>query len=119
MPAEKRPALVEVYRCLHSTMGQLAAIVEAMPECEQGFELNAVLEGGMPEFDHEVKRALADAGLEVEDGTGSLSYDRGYQVMVLMRRDEPTGSPAWAQHPHEFMAEYRKAQLEGESTDAE
>lgn len=97
------PRLTEIRSNLLSHLGMLEAICEAMPVCVQGRELRGVIEGGFPEVMDLVERV---AGRTPE---GDQSFHRGYQVMVLMRREEETGvrdPGAWAQHPADFMREY-------------
>jgi hypothetical protein len=101
----------EIRRCLLSHLGTLEAICEEMPPGPNGFILRATIEGGMPEI-----LDLADDAVHALSGpsrdcdlTLDKSFARGFQVAVLMRREEETGqrdAAAWKQDPDEFMESY-------------
>lgn len=96
--------LVELDRCIWSAVGSLNAVLDAMPEGEQGTELGGLLDGGFPEV-----IALADF-LVGKHANNAKSFNRGYQVVVLMRREQAIGGrdrEAWKQDPDEFMRTYR------------
>lgn len=101
----------EIRRCLLSELGMLEAICEDMPQGANAHVLRAHIEGGLPET-----LALADDAVHALCGPSrdadldtAKSFARGFQVAVLMRREEETGerdADAWQQDPDDFMEAY-------------
>lgn len=101
----------EIRRCLLSELGMLEAICEAMPQGANAHILRAHIEGGLPEI-----LSLADDAVHALSGPSrdadldtAKSFARGFQVAVLMRREEETGehdADAWQQDPDDFMDAY-------------
>lgn len=106
--------LRELRRCLLSTQGMLEAICDHMPAGTNVSALRAHIEGGAPEMFTLIDRAIAGLGGPSRDDDQSCakSMTRGYQVAVLMRREEATGErdpEAWRQDPDEFVDAYEPA----------
>lgn len=118
---EGKPPIWEVWRSLWSIMGALDAICDELPEGPTGGRLRAELEHGIPEILPFAERALRDAGVEPDQAVSDKSFARGFQVMVLLRREEESGerdSEAWKQPPDEFLAAYRENPDQPQSTRA-
>jgi hypothetical protein len=91
----------ELRRCIYSHLGSLEAICDTMPVCPEGLALRACIEGGAPEMLAILDRVTGDVAEPPK------SWNRGYQVVILMAREEATGQrdpAAWKQDPDEFMA---------------
>jgi hypothetical protein len=102
----KTDELERLWRQLHTVSGQLTAICDDMPKGRHGVELRAVVDEGWVELTALTREALLEAGVEpnMEATAGHLA--RGYQTVVLLRREEDTGAhdvEAWRQDPREFM----------------
>lgn len=110
--ARNKPAVWELWRGVYSELGALEAICDELPEGPTGGRLRGYIEHGIPEAIPIAERALRDAGLEPDEAVANKTYARGYQTMVLLRREEEAGErdpEAWKQDPEEFMAEERAA----------
>jgi hypothetical protein len=101
----------EIRRCLLSELGTLEAICEAMPQGANAHVLRAHIEGGLPEvidLADDAVHALHGPARDMDSGTDK-SFARGFQVAVLMRREEETGErdrEAWQEDPDVFMQRY-------------
>lgn len=104
---EQAKRLVEIGRCLHSTMGGLEAICDALPDGhEQGVELRGLIEAGLPEVIAITDQAIAAEGAELPDERRQKSFARGYQSMVLLRREtagQKVSREDWREDPEAFM----------------
>lgn len=114
---EQGARLVEIGRCVHSLSGGLEAIADGLPDgCPQAVELAGVIDGGLPPLVDLVMAAIADAGAVLPDARREQSMARGYQSMILMRREtagEEVTREDWRESPIEFMKRLREAEADG------
>lgn len=107
---EKR--LVEIARCVHSCSGSLEAIRDALPDDSVPTEeLTGLIDGGWPALVELALAALADVGAELSDERRQKSMARGYQHIILLRRETAEGRmlprEEWAEDPIKFMERLR------------
>jgi hypothetical protein len=105
--------LVEIGRCVHSLSGSLEAIADGLPEGSvQAVELAGLIDGGLPALVALVMAAIADAGAELPDDRREKSMARGYQSILLLRREgagEDVSREEWREDPLAFMERQRAA----------
>ena len=97
----------ELRRCAYSLLGALTAIMERVADGEAAVALGGIVEGGYPGFLEVLDRVTG------ETERPPKSFNRGYQGIVLLAREEETGErnpEAWKQDPDEFMACLREAE---------
>lgn len=101
MTTGTRTPAEELRHCCYSLVGQLDAICSNMPECPEGIVLRAIIEGGMPETIRLADEVVGDTVPPPK------AWSRGYQVSMLMIREERTGErlprEVWHQDPEEFV----------------
>lgn len=88
--AAVRDRLIDLHA---STLGgMLEAICDALPDGHpQGVELRGVIEGGMPEGDAELEAVIRQLGGEPNADLRRKRWDRGYEVVEQLRREEAAG----------------------------
>jgi hypothetical protein len=110
-PMTQAERLVEIGRCVHSLSGSLEAIADGLPEGSvQAVEIDGLVEGGLPPLIELVMAAIADAGAELPDERREKSLARGYQGIMLLRREtagEDVPAAEWREDPIAFMERQR------------